>query len=61
MREDSNIYSEPSDTICLKLGRHIIKQLRDLATKESIRREDKVTTTLLMKEALLKTYPSILD
>lgn len=61
MKEDSNVYNAPSETICMKLGRHIIKQLRDLATKESIRRKEKVTTTLLMKEALLKTYPSILD
>ncbi len=58
---DLNNYQPHPESITMKLGRHIIVQLKDYAVKESIRKQQKITTTELIKDAIRYTYPFIKD
>jgi len=60
-QSDLNNYQPYPESITMKLGRHVIAQLRDFATKESMRRQQKITTTELIKDAIRHTYPFIKD
>lgn len=45
------------DVITIKLGRKFVRSLRDLSTKESVKRVKQVSSTDLIKEALKNTFP----
>jgi hypothetical protein len=60
-QSDLNNYQPHAQSISMKLGRHIIAQLNDFAMKESMRRQQKVTMTELIKDAIKHTYPFIKD
>lgn len=54
----NNIVTTPaSDSVTLKLGKNVVLRLRDLATKESIRRMEHISAADLIREALKNTYP----
>ena len=60
-QSDLNSYVPYPESITMKLGKHIIAQLKDYSIKESIRRQQRITTTELIKEAIKQTYPFIKD
>lgn len=60
-QSDLNNYQPYPESITMKLGKHIIAQLKDHALKESIRRQQKIMVTDLIKEAIRHTYPFIKD
>lgn len=55
----SGMYQTERDVITLKLGKSIIKILKDLALKESMKRAQPITPTDIVKEALKKHDPSL--
>lgn len=60
-QSDNNNYQAFPESITMKLGKNIIVQLRDLAMKQSMKRQEKITTTELIREAIKHTYPFIKD
>lgn len=50
-----------AQSITMKLGKLMIQELQNMATKESIKQMKNITTTELVKDALHKTYPAYIS